>query len=239
MTTPAIEFDQVTFGYGRVPVLREVSLSIHPGEFYAIVGANGSGKTTLMKLALGLLRASYWSIRLFGVPVEQFRDWHQVGYVPQRAAARPPLPISVDEVVRTGLAGHTGLLRRPDAAQRRRIEHVVDVMALREIRAAPVNRLSGGQQQRALIARALVTSPRLLVLDEPTTGVDAAARNALRESLEHLVRVEGVAVAYISHDPEGFSGLAHHVVEVAAGRLIDAPLHEHHHASVPATDPEC
>jgi zinc transport system ATP-binding protein len=239
VTTPAIEFDQVTFGYGRFPVLREVSLRIHPGEFYAIVGANGSGKTTLMKLALGLLRASYGTIRLFGVPVEQFRDWHQIGYVPQRAAARPPLPISVDEVVRTGLAGHTGLFRRPDEAQRRRIEHVVDVMGLEEIRRAPINRLSGGQQQRALIARALVTSPSLLVLDEPTTGVDTAARNALRESLEHLVRVEGVAVAYISHDPEGFSGLAHHVVEVAAGRLLDAPLMEHHHSTVPPTEPEC
>ena len=239
MTAPAIEFEQVTFGYGRFPVLREVSLRIHPGEFYAIVGANGSGKTTLMKLALGLLRASYGTIRLFGVPVEQFRDWHEIGYVPQRAAARPPLPISVDEVVRTGLAGHGRLLRRTDAGQRQRIEHVVDVMGLAEIRSAPINRLSGGQQQRALIARALVTSPRLLVLDEPTTGVDSAARNVLRESLEHLVRVEGVAVAYISHDPEGFSGLAHHVVEVAAGRLIDAPLHEHHHTAVAPAEPEC
>lgn len=239
MSTPAIEFDQVTFGYGRFPVLREVSLRIHPGEFYAIVGANGSGKTTLMKLALGLLRSSYGTIRLFGVPVERFREWHQIGYVPQRAAARPALPISVDEVVRTGLAGHNGLFRRPDAGQRRRVEHVVDVMGLDEIRSAPISRLSGGQQQRALIARALVTSPRLLVLDEPTTGVDIAARNVLRESLEHLVRVEGVAVAYISHDPEGFSGLAHHVVEVTAGRLIDAPLQEHHHATVPPTEPEC
>ena len=239
MTTPAIEFEQVTFGYGRFPVLREVSLRIHPGEFYAIVGANGSGKTTLMKLALGLLRASYGTIRLFGVPVEQFGDWHEIGYVPQRAAARPPLPISVDEVVRTGLAGHGGLLRRSDTGQRKRIEHVIDVMGLAEIRSAPINRLSGGQQQRALIARALVTSPRLLVLDEPTTGVDSEARNVLRESLEHLVRVEGVAVAYISHDPEGFNGLAHHVVEVAAGRLIDAALHEHHHTAPAPSEPEC
>ena len=236
--TPTIEFEQVTFGYGRFPVLRDVSLRIYPGEFYAIVGANGSGKTTLMKLALGLLRASYGAIRLFGVAVEDFHDWHKVGYVPQRAAARPALPISVDEVVRSGLAGQLGLLRRPDAAALRRIEHVVDVMGLHDIRSTSIARLSGGQQQRALIARALVTSPQLLVLDEPTTGVDADARHALREAIEHLVRVEGVAVAYVSHDPEGFNGLAHHVVEVAAGRLIDASLHEHHHLAVPATDPE-
>lgn len=227
--TAALDFEQVTFGYGRAAVLREVSVHIHPGEFYAIVGANGSGKTTLMKLGLGLLRPSSGVVRLFGVPVEKFTDWHKVGYVPQRAAARPALPVSVDEVIRTGLAGHLGLLRRPTDAHRERIEHVVDVMGLRHVRRAPISRLSGGQQQRALIARALVTAPQLLVLDEPTTGVDAGARSALREALEHLVRVEAVAVAYISHDPEGFTGLAHHVVEVANGRLRDVPLDEHQH----------
>ncbi len=230
----ALEFDQVTFGYGRVPVLREVSLVIHPGEFYAIVGANGSGKTTLMKLGLGLLRATYGTVRLFGEPVDRFSDWHKVGYVPQRAAARPTLPVSVDEVVRTGLAGHLGLFRRPSTTHRTRIEHVIDVMGLGDIRRKPINRLSGGQQQRALIARALVTAPRLLVLDEPTTGVDAAARHALREALEHLVRVEAVAVAYISHDPEGFAGLAHHVVEVAAGRLFDVAIEDHAHGTAPS-----
>lgn len=234
--TAALSFDNVTFGYGRTPVLREVSVGIHPGEFYAIVGANGSGKTTLMKLGLGLLSPSFGTVRLFGVPIERFTQWHKVGYVPQRAAARPALPISVDEVVRTGLAGHLGLLRRPSAKHRDRVEHVLDVMGLQDIRRAPINRLSGGQQQRALIARALVTSPRLLVLDEPTTGVDAGARTALREALEHLVQVEAVAVAYISHDPEGFTGLAHHVVEVVGGRLHDLPLSEHAHGVAPVSE---
>lgn len=228
---PALEFDHVTFGYGRAPVLRDVSLRIYRGEFYAIVGANGSGKSTLMKLGLGLLTATYGTVRLFGVPLGKFHDWQLVGYVPQRAAAATALPISVDEVVRSGLAGDLGLVRRPTAVHRQRIEHVLDLMGLAAIRREPVQRLSGGQQQRALIARALVTTPRLLILDEPTTGVDAGARHVLRESLEHLVRVEGVAVAYISHDPEGFSGLAHHVVEVAAGRIVplaDDLFHEHH-----------
>ena len=237
--TAALEFDEVTFGYGRTPVLREVSLRIHPGEFYAIVGANGSGKTTLMKLGLGLLRASYGEVRLFGESVDRFSDWHKVGYVPQRAAARPALPISVEEVIRTGLAGHLGLLRRPNSSQRQRMEHVIDVMGLADVRRLPINRLSGGQQQRALIARALVTGPRLLVLDEPTTGVDAQARSALRESLDHLVTAETVAVAYISHDPEGFDGLAHHVVEVAEGQLRDAQLVHHHHVPGPGPEPEC
>jgi len=96
----------------------------------------------------------------------------------------------------------------------------MDLMGLATVRRQRLSELSGGQQQRALIARALVTGPRLLVLDEPTTGVDAEARAVLRESLEHLVAVEGIAVVYVSHDPEGFAGIADRVVEVRAGRLV-------------------
>lgn len=215
-----LEWDGVTFGYGRTPVLRDVSLRLASGELLAVVGPNGSGKTTLMKLGLGLLAPTSGSVRLFGQPVERFRDWAKVGYVPQRAGADGPLPVSVLEVVRSGLAGHLGLVRRPTAAHRQRIEHVLEVMGIGDLRHAPVSRLSGGQQQRTLIARALVTTPQLLVLDEPTTGVDAAARAALRKALEHLISVEGVGVVYISHDPAAFSGLADRVVEVRDGRLL-------------------
>lgn len=232
MPATALEFDQVTFGYGRLPVLREASLRLQEGEFVAIIGANGSGKTTLMRLGLGLLRPSHGTVRLFGQPLNQFRDWAKVGYVPQRASGASTVPVSVDEVVRTGLAGQLGLLRRLRPADRERVEHVIDLLGLVAIRKEPIGRLSGGQQQRALIARALVTSPRLLVLDEPTTGVDADARGVLRESLEHLVHVEGVAVAYISHDPEGFAGLADRVVELRAGRVVmcdDPSVHGHPH----------
>jgi zinc transport system ATP-binding protein len=230
---PAVlEYDQVTFGYGRIPVLREASLRVGAGEFVAVVGANGSGKTTLMRLGLGLLRPSHGVVRLFGTRLERFRDWGRLGYVPQRAAAEGALPVSVEEVVRTGLAGLLGLVRRPSAQHRQRIEHVLDLMGLVELRRQPVAELSGGQQQRALIARALVTDPRLLVLDEPTTGVDSDARSVLREALEHLVHTEGVAVVYVSHDPEGFAGLAHRVVEVRAGRVVpceDPSAHGHRH----------
>jgi zinc transport system ATP-binding protein len=222
--TAVLEFDQVTFGYGRLPVLREVSLRVAPGEFVAIVGGNGSGKTTLLKLGLGLLRPTHGTVRLFGQPLEQFRHWERIGYVPQRAALDSAVPISVDEVVRTGLAGQLGLFGRPSAPQRERLEHVVELLGITPIRSRPVNRLSGGQQQRVLIARALVTAPQLLVLDEPTTGVDQHARHLLRESLEHLVHAEGVAVAYISHDPGSFEGLADRVLEVRAGRLHTVPV---------------
>jgi zinc transport system ATP-binding protein len=228
-----IEYDQVTFGYGRIPVLRELSLRVTRGELLAVVGPNGSGKSTLIKLGLGLLRPTHGSVRLFGAHVRDFDDWGRVGYVPQRASAQAAVPVSVEEVVRTGLAGRLGLLRRPDREQRDRIEHTLDLLGLAALRRQSIARLSGGQQQRTLIARALVTGPELLILDEPTTGVDADARGVLRESLEHLVRAEGVAVIYISHDPEGFAGLADRIVELHAGRAVrceDPSRHGHPHS---------
>jgi zinc transport system ATP-binding protein len=216
----ALEFDQVTFGYGRLPVVREASLRIRQGEFVALVGPNGSGKTTLIRLGLGLLGATHGVVQLFGTDASSFRERWRVGYVPQRASGATSLPISVGEVVRTGLAGQLRPGRRFTRRHRERLEHVLDLMGLAAVRRQRLTELSGGQQQRALIARALVTGPRLLVLDEPTTGVDAEARAVLRESLEHLVTVEGIAVVYVSHDPEGFAGIAGRVVEVCAGRLV-------------------
>lgn len=216
----ALEFDRVTFGYGSLSVVREVSLQVRQGTFVALVGANGSGKTTLIRLGLGLLRPSQGVVRLFGADASRFHERWRVGYVPQRASAVTALPISVAEVVRTGLAGQLRPGRRFTQRHRDRLEHVLDLMGLDTVRGRRLGELSGGQQQRALIARALVTGPRLLVLDEPTTGVDAEARAVLRDSLEHLVRVEGIGVVYVSHDPEGFAGLADRVIEVRGGQLV-------------------
>lgn len=216
-----LELDHVSFGYNGQPVIRDVSLQVHQGTFVALVGANGSGKSTLVRLALGLLRPTSGQVRLFGTDTVRFRRWWQVGYVPQRAAADSALPISVDEVIRTGLAGQQHPGRRATRRHRQRIEHVLDVMGLTGLRRRRIGELSGGQQQRALIARALVTEPRLLILDEPTTGVDADARAVLRTSLEHLVDVEDVAVVYVSHDPQTFAGLATSVLELRTGVLHD------------------
>ena len=209
----------MSFAYGRSTVLRDVSLRVHEGEFVAVVGPNGSGKTTLMKLSLGVLRAGAGLVSLFGTPLEAFRAWEKVGYVPQRALTASALPVSVDEVVLSGLAARAMSFGRRRPGERERIEHVLELLGLVAYRRARMSELSGGQQQRALIARALVTAPRLVILDEPTTGVDADARDVLRASLDHLVTEEGMAVVYVSHDPEGFAGLAHRVVQVEGGRV--------------------
>lgn len=221
-----LELSGVGFGYGASAVLAGVSVQVRPGEFVAVVGPNGAGKSTLVRLSLGLLRPDRGSVRLFGSEAARFRDWGSVGYVPQRAGIATTLPVSVDEVVRSGLAGQLRGLRRMRPEQRERLDHVVDLLGLQHVLRRPVTDLSGGQQQRALIARALVTAPRLLVLDEPTVGVDAEVKEALREAFEHLVRVEGVAVVHVSHDPASFTGLADRVLTVAGGAVTESPADE-------------
>ena len=219
----------VSVAYRRAPVLRDVDLTVRPGQFVAIVGGNGAGKTTLLRVVLGLASTSAGTVRLFGTEISSFREWHRIGYVPQRAGTSTVLPVSVDEVIRTGLAGG----RRPrtgrDPERRARVDHLAGLLGLELLRRRRMGELSGGEQQRVLIARALVTAPDLLVLDEPTTGVDAEARSVLRMTLHHLVDVEGVAVIYVSHDPEGFAGLADRIIEVRAGTLADLPAADHPH----------
>ena len=225
-------FDKVGFGYGRVPVLEGADLTVSRGELVALIGANGSGKSTLIRLGLGLLRAHKGDVRLFGAPVDEFRSWHRVGYVPQRAAVASQVPMNAKEVVRTGLAARLGLIRRPSAVQRTHLSETMDLMGVHQLRRQAMSDLSGGQQQRVLIARALVTEPDLLILDEPTTGVDAEAKEILRTSLEHLVNVKRVSVIYITHDPEGFAGLAHRVLEMREGTPVpcaDPSAHLHPH----------
>lgn len=218
---PALAFDRVTFAYRRQPVLADATLEVTRGEAVAVVGPNGSGKSTLVKVAVGLLRPASGRVALFGTPVERFADWARIGYVPQHAGPDSAVPVSVEEVVRSGLAQHVRLLRRLSPAQRETVAHVMDVMGVAGLARRSFTTLSGGQQQRALIARALVTEPDLLVLDEPTSGVDAEARHTFRDSLAHLRRHEGVALIYISHDPDAFAGLADRVVAMRAGRAHD------------------
>ena len=216
-----IELERVSARRGGAQALQDLTLSVDDGASLGLVGPNGSGKSTLMRLGLGLLRPTAGSVRLFGADASRFSQRWQIGYVPQRSSAATTLPVSVLEVVRSGLAGQLRPWRRYAPGHEQRLEHVLDLMGLDAVRKRRLGELSGGQQQRALIARALITQPRMLVLDEPTTGVDAGARAVLRDSLEHLVQVERIAVVYVSHDPEGFAGLADRVVEVRSGRLVD------------------
>ena len=197
---PYVELEDVAFTYGEVPVLERINLTVQPGDFLGIIGPNGSGKTTLLRIMLGLLEPTRGTARLFGHPPSSFRQWGRLGYVPQKAMLDPSLPATVHEVVATGLVPTLGLFGRIGGPQRRRIAEVLGHVGMDAHAAARIGALSTGQQQRVLIARALVSNPELLILDEPTGGVDPEAQTSFYALLHHLNRERDVTLILVSHD---------------------------------------
>lgn len=200
MSVTLAEAAGVTFTYGHDPVLTNVDLSVQKGEFVALVGANGSGKSTLLRLLLGLERPDAGEVRLFGVDPRRLGDRWRLGYVPQRAVLASSLPATVEEVVAAGRLARRGWIRRLGREDREEVDHALESVALIERRRDAAGSLSGGQQQRALIAKALVSRPELLVLDEPVAGVDLDSQARFRDSLVHLVKDHGAAVLLVSHE---------------------------------------
>jgi zinc transport system ATP-binding protein len=198
--TPVLAAHDVSFDYDDVPVLRDVCLALAPAEFVALVGPNGSGKSTLLRVLLGLLRPREGRVEMFGRPPDELADRSRLGYVPQRGHLSPELPATVREVVAGGRLSTGHWWRRPGAVDHAAVDHALGAVALTELAARPVTELSGGQQQRALIARALVADPALLILDEPIAGVDAASQRLFRNSLVHLVQAHRTAVLLVSHE---------------------------------------
>ena len=195
------KLDRVSFSYDGVPALVDVSLSVEAGDFLAVIGPNGSGKTTLLKVMLGLLRPDTGSIELFGVSVEKFRSWDLIGYIPQNAAAVDPLfPASVEEVVSMALRVNRRALERAGTFRRDAAGRALRAVGMEGFLKTPLARLSGGQQQRVFIARALVSEPRVLILDEPTTGIDSAAQNDFYEMLNRLNLENGITIVMVTHE---------------------------------------
>jgi zinc transport system ATP-binding protein len=197
---PFVEIEGVGFSYGEVRVLENINLTVEPGDFLGIIGPNGSGKTTLIRIMLGLLAPTSGEVRLFGKAPGAFTQWGRVGYVPQKATLDPALPATVQEVVATGLVATLRLFRRARAAERARIGEVLARAGMEAHAGARIGALSAGQQQRVLIARALVSDPELLILDEPTGGVDPEAQTSFYALLQHLNREREVTLILVSHD---------------------------------------
>jgi zinc transport system ATP-binding protein len=218
----AVELDDVSFAFtGGRPVLDGVDLAIAEGEFVALAGPNGGGKTTLVRLALGLERPATGSVRLFGEPAHRFSRRATLGYLAQRSQLGTEAPATVREVVSAGrlaVGGLVGPLRRRDRAL---VADAIAEVGLAGLADSPLTRLSGGQQQRAFIAKALAGEPRLLVLDEPTAGVDAESQEALARLLARLHRDHRVTTLYVSHEFGAVEGMVERLVLVRGGILFD------------------
>ena len=219
----ALAADDLTVELGGLPVLRGVSLSIRAGEAVALMGGNGSGKSTLVRTLLGLLPHHRGAVRLFGQPLRSFREWARVGYVPQRSMALLG-GSKVKEVVAAGRLARRRLFRPLTGADREAIHDAIAEVGLSDQLNADIAALSGGQQQRVLVARALAGQPELLVLDEPTSGVDLEHQRVLADVLAELVSA-GTAVLVVLHDVGPLGGLIDRAVVLSDGRVAhDGPL---------------
>jgi zinc transport system ATP-binding protein len=221
---PVVELADVDFGYTAARVVEDVSIRIDPGEYVAVVGPNGSGKTTLMKLMLGLLRPDQGRARLFGVSAHEFDDGARIGYVAQQSSAAKGMPITVREVVKMGRFPHVGF-GRLSAADWRIVDRALDTVGMAAFADRRVTQLSGGQRQRAFIARALAGEADLLVLDEPTVGVDAESVDAFYDLLAGLNR-DGITVVLIEHDLGAVTEHAERVVCMNREVYFDGPADE-------------
>jgi len=220
MGEPLVSIRELSFAYNGQPVLENICLDVAPGDFIAMIGPNGGGKTTLLKLILGLLKPDLGQIRVLGQTPPKATP--MIGYVPQNVSINNRFPITAIDVVLMGRLGTAG--SGNGAVDRREAMAALDRLAMGAMAKKKIGALSGGQRQRVFIARALVTRPKLLLLDEPTASIDTKGQADFYAMLKQLNR--DVTILVVSHDLLVISTFVKSVACVNKG------LHHHRHAEI-------
>jgi zinc transport system ATP-binding protein len=201
MSSHVIKCEGVSFAYEKEQVLQDINLTVEEGEFLGIIGPNGSGKSTLIKLILHLIKPQTGKIEVFGKRVQNQKDRSHIGYVSQKANSfQRGFPATVREVVASGLYGKLGLLRWMKKEDWKKVEEAIEWVGLSAFADRNIGNLSGGQQQRAFIARALVSEPKLLILDEPTVGIDVKSAKQFYDFLVELHQQTELTLVLVTHD---------------------------------------
>jgi len=224
---PIITALHATLGYPKKVALTDLTLTIEEGEFVGIIGPNGSGKTTLLKGILGLLPLTSGSLQIFDCACDKMRCHHRarIGYLPQKVWVDPHYPITAGEVALMGRYGAIGLLKRPGPSDREIVLESLNAVGMASFSNVPFGALSAGQQQRVLIARALSQRPQILLLDEPTTGIDAAAQRQLLDLICHLHQTYHLTILFVTHDINMISGVVDTLI-LLNGRLFGKDVPE-------------
>jgi len=196
-----IELNNISYGDNSNTILEYISFTVKTGEYLGIIGPNGGGKTTLIRIMLGILKPTSGEVKIFGKNIDDFKDRHLLGYVPQRAAHEEfYFPASVEEVVRSGRTARMGLFQRYRNEDQKAVEQAIEVAGVSQYRKRLIGELSGGERQRVFIARALAGEPGVLILDEPVVGVDIASKDRFYTFLKHLNKEFQITILFISHD---------------------------------------
>jgi zinc transport system ATP-binding protein len=218
---PIVHISHLDFAYHDQLVLKHIDLQIEQGSTVGLIGPNGGGKTTLIKLLMGLLQPTRGSIQIDGLsPIQAVRRGDVIGYLPQNARVER-FPLNVRQVVQLGLAGKTGMFRSARREDLQFADFLLERVGMSELADTPVGQLSGGQLQRVFIARALAPKPKILLLDEPTTGIDFSGQKQFIEFLQGLQRELGLTVIVVSHDLRTVSSISDRIA------CLNVMLHYH------------
>jgi zinc transport system ATP-binding protein len=217
-----VEIRDLAFAYGRQPVLKDINLSIECGTTLGLIGPNGGGKTTLIRLLMGLKRPTAGFVTIGGLtPAQGIRRGDLIGYLPQNPRVPSNFPINVRQVVHLGLVGKTGMLRSHPSDDVAFADSLLERVGIAQLADQPIQSLSGGQLQRALIARALAPRPQLLLLDEPTTGIDRGGQQRFIEFIAELKAELGLTIVFVSHDLRAVSSISDRIA------CLNETLHYH------------
>ena len=215
---PIVLVENGGFAYGRNSILESVEMKINDGEFWCFIGPNGEGKTTFIKALLGALRPKRGLIRLRG----DFARRTRIGFVPQSCDLNPSVPTTIESFVKQGTAG----LNVERTKLNHRVRRALEVMGIQFIRERSIWRVSGGQRQRAMVARALVRDPLMMIVDEPTAGLDLAASSGLLKTITELNQKHRITVIFVTHDLQLAGRYASHVAIFKNKRVINGPIGE-------------
>lgn len=208
-----LSIKNLSFFYGANEALSDISFSVEKGNYVAMCGPNGAGKTTLINVILGLEKATKGYVELFGQDLKDFHDQGRIGFLPQQAYAFNPLfPATVKEVVAMGLLSRKKIPKAFTPTDTAHVHEALERMSILDLRDEPIGSLSGGQQQRVFLARALVSNPELLILDEPSTALDPQAREQFYDLIASLNKTQGMTILLITHDPSTAGQFADHLL---------------------------
>ncbi|WP_058990738.1 metal ABC transporter ATP-binding protein [Anaerococcus rubeinfantis] len=218
-----IEVKDLVFSYGKDEILNKVSFDLNKGDFLTIQGENGSGKSTLIKLILKDLKKKSGQIKLFGVDLEDFDDYTKIGYVPQvNDANKLAFPVTGEEFVVLNLYKKFNIFNRPNKKCYKKVHDIFEILNIEDLLNIPFNQLSGGQAQKVMIARAMVNDPEILLLDEPTVGVDEKSKRDFLKLLAHLNDKHKISILMISHEMDVVREFSKREIRLKNGRIVDA-----------------
>ena len=225
--TCMIDIRELSFSYGGKNVIDHLTFTIYERDFIGMIGANGAGKSTLLKLIVGLIKPTEGEITIFGDKLRDFKHWERIGYVPQKNSFNPLFPATVKDVVLSGLYSRKKMFRRVTKEDMKKAEDALQVMGISDLSDHRIGQLSGGQQQRAFLARAFINKPDLLILDEPTVGIDAETQEDFFRLIRHMHQHHHITFLMVSHDVEMMKSYLGEAPIYTSGKIKFYAKHSH------------